>query len=117
MSAEPAHPSGPPGPTPAAKVLQFPTANRPPRRARREATSVPSDLTPQQKLAATLEARFAEHGRSLTDADTAADFLITLRTVRHMLEGALVEGVLDDAGHADLTAMIEGMMEAPGLLG
>ncbi|MGV9278130.1 hypothetical protein [Streptomyces griseosporeus] len=76
----------------------------------------PADITPQQRLAAALERRFADHGRSLTDADTAAAFHITLGQVRQMLEGARVEGVLTDDAHADLDAMIEGMMGAPGML-
>lgn len=75
------------------------------------------ELTPQQKLAASLEARFAAHGRTLTDEATAEDMLITLAAVRTMLEGAHAQGVLADDAYRDLDAMIEGMMGAPGLLG
>lgn len=121
MSAEPAQP----GPDRALTAPVIPlirsTANRPQRRpTRRERQHVPPqpapDLTPHEKLAATVEDLFAKHGRSLTDPETAQDYLITLRMVRIMLTGALKEGVLEAGVHADLDAMVEGMMSAPGLL-
>ncbi|MFB7738263.1 hypothetical protein ACFC08_28520 [Streptomyces sp. NPDC056112] len=129
MSADPARP-GVDHPAVAA-VLPFPTAGLSRLRAARKEhrvgrgekarrTPMPGpgpDLTPQQKLAASLEARFAAHGRTLTDADTAEDMLITLATVRTMLEGARAQGILTDDAYRDLDAMIEGMMAAPGLLG
>lgn len=96
------------------------TAARPPRRERREHPHVPqqpqSDLTPHEKLAATVEDLFAKHGRSLTDPDSAEDYLITLRAVRIMLRGAHEHGVIGPEAFADLDAMLEGMMTAPGLL-
>lgn len=120
MSAEPAR-TGPDQPVPGTVIPIF-TATRPPRRsARRERTTVPAqpdpNLSPQQKLAASIEHLFAAHGRSLTDEDTAQDYLITLGYVRRMLEGARVKGVLAEDQQRDLDAMIEGMMAAPGLVG
>ena len=75
-----------------------------------------SSLTPHERLAARMEDLFAKHGRSLTDPDNAEDYLITLRAVRIMLRGALEEGVIVQEAFADLDAMLEGMMTAPGLL-
>lgn len=123
MSAEPAHPG--PDHTPPGTVIMFRTpATRPLRRTeRRESPHVPvqpgpsEDLTPQQRIAVALERRFADElGQSLTDEDTAAAFLLTLREVRTMLHGALAEGRLGEGEHRTLDAMVEGMMAAPGLL-
>lgn len=74
------------------------------------------DLNPHEKLAATVEALFAKHGRSLTDSETAEGYLITLRAVRLMLQGALQQGELNQEQHETLDAMFEGMMAAPGIL-
>lgn len=74
------------------------------------------NLTPQQKLAASVERLFADHSRSLTDEDTAQDYLITLTFVRKMVEGAQHQGVIDETQQQDLDAMLAGMMDAPGLL-
>lgn len=120
MSAEPA--SRGIDPT-AGNVLSFrkkPAVGRS-RRARgaRPAAPAPapgSELTPQQKLAATLEARFAAAGRTLTDEHTAEAFLITLAQVRTLLEGAHTKDMLTDDAYRDLDAMLEGMMGAPKLL-
>ena len=73
-------------------------------------------LTPQQTLATSIEAAFARKGRSLTDEQTAQDYLITLNTVRLMLKGAKAHGVLEDGTHRELDAMLAGMEEAPGIL-
>lgn len=123
MPAETARP-GTGHPT-AATVLAFPKkaadrSRRPPRRERTAAPMPPRpgpDLTPQQKLAASLEARFAQYGRTLTDEDTAEGMLITLDAVRAMLQGAHAQGLLTDDAYRDLDAMIAGMANAPGLLG
>ena len=122
-AAEPAHP-GPDGALTATVIpiiRNSSTAARPPRRdKRREHPHVPqqpqSDLTPHEKLAASVEDLFAKHGRSLTDPDSAEDYLIALRAVRIMLSGAHQQGVIGAEAFADLDAMIEGMMTAPGLL-
>jgi hypothetical protein len=63
-----------------------------------------------------MEDLFAKHGRSLTDPDSAEDYLITLRAVRIMLRGACEQGVIGQEAFDDLDAMYEGMMTAPGLL-
>lgn len=119
MSAEPVRP-GTDHPM-AATVLAFSKRRAgSTRHARRERTIVPpeaaSELTPQQKLAASLEARFAQFGRTLTDAGSAQDFRITLGAVRGMLEGARHQGMLTEEAWQDLDAMLEGMLGAPGLL-
>lgn len=123
-AAEPANP----GPDRALTATVIPlirsssTAARPPLRDRRERPHVPqqpaaeSPLTPHEKLAAVVEDLFAKHGRSLTDPDSAEDYLITLRAVRIMLRGAHEQGLLGEEAYADLDAMLEGMMTAPGLL-
>lgn len=119
-AAEPARP----GPDHALMATVTPiirTAARPQRRdQRRETPHVPqqptSGLTPHERLAARMEDLFAKHGRSLTDPDSAEDYLITLRAVRIMLRGALEEGVVGQEAFEDLDAMLEGMMTAPGLL-
>ncbi|WP_042174619.1 hypothetical protein [Streptomyces sp. NBRC 110035] len=69
-----------------------------------------------QRLAATIEAVFARHGRSLTDDDTAQDYRITLTEVRRMFQGAHAQGVLGSEAHRELDAMIEGMAAVPDFL-
>ena len=115
-AAEPARP-GPDHPR-AGTVLPF-TASRPPRHRKRRENRVPeprADLTAHDKLAASVEDLFAKHGRSLTDAETAEDYLITLRFVRIMLKGALNRGKLTEEQYQVRDGMVEGMMTAPGLL-
>ena len=75
----------------------------------------PSD-SPQQRLAESLETLFLKHGRTLTDDDTAQDFLITLQAVLKMHDGALQQGVVGEEAHRELSAMIQGMMTAPRLV-
>jgi hypothetical protein len=124
MSAEPARPGPDHAPQPGTVILFRSPASRPPRRTqRRESPHVPippgpgQELTPQQRMAAALEKRFAdETGQSLTAEETAAAFLCTLRQVRTMLHGALAEGQLGEGEHRTLDAMVEGMMAAPELL-
>lgn len=115
MSAEPVHTGHETISEQPAEVYPF----RRPRRQRRE-TPVPpqpeSPLTPQQKLAATLERRFGAQGHSLTDEDTAADFLITLAAVRDLVAGARAQGVLGEEEYTVLEGMVDGMMDAPRLL-
>jgi hypothetical protein len=103
-----------------APVVPLSKAARRPRRTSSERTRVPAqptgDVSPQQRLAATLEAVFARHRRSLTDESTAEAFLITLGEVRRLLHGALEQGALEDDQHETLDAMLQGMEAAPGLL-
>jgi hypothetical protein len=121
-AAEPATP-GPDHALMAAVTPIVRTAARPPRREqRRESPRVPqqptsgSGLSPHEKLAATVENLFAKHGKSLTDEDTAEDFLITLQAVRIMLRGAREQCLVGEDAFTDLDVMLEGMMAAPGLL-
>lgn len=119
-AAEPARP-GPDRAREGTVILFRTPASRPPRRTqRRESPHVPiqpgPEMTPHLRLAASLEKRFAGQGQSLTDEETAQAFLLTLREVRTMLQGALAEGRLGEEEHHTLDAMVEGMMAAPGLL-
>lgn len=112
-AAEPVHTTGPENSP--ATVYAF----RRPRRHSRETrvpNQPPSDLTPGQKLAASLERAFADHGRSLTDPDTGQDFTITLAILRTLLQGALEQGRLGQEEFEMLDGMIDGMLEAPRLL-
>lgn len=118
MSAEPAR-HGPNHAARPAAVIPIHTASRPQRHTpRRRTTAVPSEpaLTPEQRLAASIEEIFARHGRSLTDDDTAEDYRIALGAVRSMLQGAREQGVLNDEQHQNLDAMIVGMLNSPTLL-
>ncbi|MGW0948471.1 hypothetical protein ACWD4O_38775 [Streptomyces sp. NPDC002623] len=74
------------------------------------------DLTPEQKLAATVEAVFASHRRSLTDSETALDFTITLGIVINALKAALAQGKLTPEEFKRLNGLMTGMLEAPRLL-
>ncbi|MEU0656047.1 hypothetical protein ABZ485_27915 [Streptomyces albogriseolus] len=115
MSAEPAHPG--PDPRHKARVITFPMASRPPRHQRQE-TRLPADpLTPEERLAASVEKTFNEHGHTLTDETTAEIVTITLGIARDMLEGARRSEVIDDGQHAELDALYLGMLAAPGILG
>ena len=119
-AAEHADP-GPDQPGGPATVLSFSAAIRPSRRtARRERITVPPqpdpNLSPEQRLAASMERTFADHGRTLTDETTAQDVLIALAYVRKMLEGAQRQDLINAEQHRDLDAMVQGMMAAPGLL-
>ena len=114
MSAEPAHPG--PDPRHPARVITFPTASRPPRHKRQE-TRVPAEpLTPEQRLAASLETTFAKHGHTRTDETTAEVFTITLGIARDMLEGARHSEAINDGQHSELDALYLGMLAAPGIL-
>ncbi|MCX4571569.1 hypothetical protein OOK48_35195 [Streptomyces viridodiastaticus] len=73
-------------------------------------------LTPEQKLAASLEDTFNQHGRTLTDETTADIFTISIGIARTMLEGARHGTVIDDGQHRELDALYTGMLQAPGLL-
>ena len=112
-AAEPVRP-GPPTNGPAT-VLAFRRPRHPSRETRMPATPDP-DLTPEQKLAATIERAFAEHARSLTDPDTALDFTITVNVFATVLEGARAQGKLGEDEFTLLHGMVQGMRDAPQLL-
>jgi hypothetical protein len=117
-AAEPADP-GPDGGHGPGTVILF--RKRPSMRRRRREDTMPNagepSASPQQRLTDSIEAYFLKHdARTLTDPETAEAYLITLGLVRNMLEGARVNGVVDDEQHGELQAMIDGMRAAPGLL-
>lgn len=116
-AAESAH--GPDHPVHPGTVLPFP-ASRPRRHPRSERTSVPiqptGELSPEERMAAKLEAVFAHHGRSLTDQNTALDVGIILGEWRKILARAREAGRLDEAAHRSLDSMLEGMIAASALL-
>lgn len=99
-------------------VLSFPASR--PRRPRSERTTVPPQpdqpLTPEQRVAATLEAAYVKHRRSLTDESTALDFLIALSEFRTVVRGALETGLLTKDQFQSLDGMLEAMEAAPGVL-
>ncbi|MGV9226352.1 hypothetical protein ACWDPF_27205 [Streptomyces albogriseolus] len=74
-------------------------------------------LTTEERLAASVEEKFRQHGRTLTDESTAEVFTISLGIVRTLLEGARHGEVIDDGQHAELDALYLGMLAAPGILG
>lgn len=74
-------------------------------------------LTPEQRIAASIEGMFSKHGRSLTDEDTAQTYTLTIGAVRTMLEGARAKGVLEKTAYEDLDGMLAGMLLAVQLLG
>ncbi|WP_344531025.1 hypothetical protein, partial [Streptomyces rectiviolaceus] len=55
-------------------------------------------------------------GRTLTDEETAAAFLITLVAVSDMVDGALAQNLLGEEQHRHLRAHLDGMRRAPDLL-
>ncbi|GHB15255.1 hypothetical protein GCM10018777_55650 [Streptomyces albogriseolus] len=79
---------------------------------------MPADpLTPEERLAASVEEKFRQHGRTLTDETTAEIFTLTLGIARDMLEGARVGEVINDGQHRELDALYLGMLAAPSILG
>lgn len=74
------------------------------------------ELTPHERLAASIESRLAAIGRTLTDEPTADGYRIGLQEVRRLLEGARTQGMLAEPVYTELDTMVEAMMSAPGLL-
>lgn len=118
-AAESAHPGPDHGPM--AAVIPLLESHRRPRRHRSERTHVPPQpdgpLTPEQRLAASIEQLFAGHQQSLTDDATRLTYTITIGAFRTLIEGARTKGVLADDAHRDLDAMLAGMLTAAQLLG
>ena len=100
-------------------VLPFPAA-RPRRHPRSERTTVPiqpdGPLSDDERMAAKLEQVFAQHGRSLTDENTALDVGIILGEWRKILARAREAGRIDDVAHQSLDGMLEAMIAAAALL-
>jgi hypothetical protein len=54
--------------------------------------------------------------RTLTDPDTEAAYLMTLRLVEQVLQGAEQKDIVSQQQHAKLADLLEGMKAVPGLL-
>lgn len=119
-AAESARPGPDHGPL-AAVIPLIDTDRRPRRPHSSERTTVPPQpdgtLTPEQRLAASIEHLFAQHSLSLTDEATAQTYTLTIGAVRTLLEGARVKGLADEQIYQDLDGMLEGMLNAAELLG
>lgn len=113
MSAEPARPGPDPQAGPAATVIAF---RRPRRHSRETRVPIQPDPTPAQKLAAIIERTYADHGRSLTDEETALSYTIALGVLRTLLQGLREQGKLGEEEYALLQGMLDGMLEVPRLL-
>lgn len=112
-----------PGPDhgPMAAVIPFNDQARRPRRPHSsERTTVPpqpdGSLTPEQRLAASMEHLFAKHSLSLTDDATATAYTLAIGAVRTLLEGAHAKGIANEETYRDLDAMLAGMLQAVELL-
>ena len=67
----------------------------------------------ERAVAEQVEKAFNASGRTLSDDDTAAAYLITLGVVQHTLNGAAANGMIDDEQRNGLAALFAGMTEAP----
>lgn len=70
-------------------------------------------VTPQQRLASTMEGLYLRHGRTLSDEETAEAYRIALDAVRLMLDGCLARDLVGEGEYAHLTGMVDGMRNAP----
>ena len=76
---------------------------------------LPSDA--EIELATTIQALFLHRGGlSLAEPATAVIYAATLEAVNIMLEGAMRTGVINQAQHATLRGMIEGLEKVPDVL-
>ena len=66
--------------------------------------------------AETIEVFFIEARMSLTNPDTAAAYLRTLDVLERALQGSHANNVITDDQLAELTAVIDGMRQAPRLI-
>jgi hypothetical protein len=76
----------------------------------------PQPADPLTDLAATLEALFQSHDRTLADEPTAEAFGISITAFELMLQGALARGLLTPEIHEELQALLGGMRTAATLL-
>lgn len=100
-------------------VVRLFRGRRSPARPGRAQEGIPADRgesSPQERLADSAEKLFLKHDRTLTDPDTQEVYLITLKLVAGLFEGARVNGVVDDGQHRELHAIINGLRSAPDLL-
>lgn len=69
-----------------------------------------------QAWAEDIEQTLNEIHQSLTDDDTAATFVATLRVCARALEGSRATGLIDQGQLDQLLAVFRGMEQAPGLV-
>lgn len=105
----------------AAAVIQLNRKRRPLRGGRDRDTVVATlpaaPAGPEQQLAETIEAYYARaDGRTLTDDETAAVYLIALDAVTDIVDGVLAQNLLSAEAHRHLRAHLDGMKDAPRLL-
>lgn len=70
----------------------------------------------RRRLADHIETTFNAGRLTLTDDDTAAAYRITLRIIGGILDGALAEGIVDEAQRHELGDLIAGLETAPDLV-
>lgn len=66
-------------------------------------------------LADHIETTFNEQHLTLTDDDTVRAYLTTLRVVYGILEGAQAQGIVDKGTYKELTSLMDGLADVPGL--
>jgi hypothetical protein len=76
----------------------------------------PSDPTPEERLAETIQALYLKQRRSLADPDTAEAYDIALQAMLLMLDGALVRAGLPEEHHRTLRGMVEAARQVPHIL-
>ncbi|MGP3737993.1 hypothetical protein ACTWJ9_33325 (plasmid) [Streptomyces sp. GDS52] len=69
-----------------------------------------------EEFANDLEMSFNDVDRSLTNPETSAVFLRTLDIWERTLQGSHANGIIDAGQLAELTAVLQGMREAPRLV-
>ncbi|MFD7995565.1 hypothetical protein [Streptomyces mexicanus] len=67
-------------------------------------------------IAEDMEKAFNADRRTLSDDETAAVYVHTLRLVEHALKNATARGVITEDQLRDLAVLIQGMKEAPRLI-
>lgn len=117
MSAEPAH-TGPGSGTPG-QVILFRKRPSVPRTHGQDSPPPAGDLpaaSPHLRFARRIEQAYLANGRTLTDPDTAHAYQVAVKVFGDLIEGAHVAGIVDERGHQELHAMIDGMKDAPSLV-
>lgn len=81
-----------------------------------EPEHAPHQDDPLRQLAESHERTFNEAGLTLTDAETAAAYKVTLRIAAQTLQGAREQGIVDEPQRTRLAQLLEFMEDLPGLL-
>ncbi|MFF7190571.1 hypothetical protein ACFZAR_36375 [Streptomyces sp. NPDC008222] len=71
---------------------------------------------PLRQLAEIYETTFHEYGLSLTDDTAAGAYRVTLKLVEKILEGAQVQGILQEDQRIKVAELLHGIEDLPGLL-